>query len=366
MSEKVGRNDPCPCGSGRKFKKCHISQATVDPMSREFQKRAWALFDGRIAAEKERKRKFGDVRPIIHTESWGKKLVAVGNRIYFNEDAKMSFWDFLQTYLRGSLGAEWWKEQASKPLLARHPIAQWQAHGEDLARGEQRTERGYSIPYDGLIAAFMTLAYDLYIVRDNVKFQEVIIERLKGRDPFVGIRYELLVAATFVRAGFSIEPEDEASTKRHPEFVATHRETNFEVAVEAKARNRRLNDLHPTRAQVDDLVAKAAGQGHNGKPFVLFADVAMPPEARAEYPSWIEEIDQTVKNVVEKHGAPGPFDCIIFTSFTYPGGLPDKPGLVAPYLTWQPPAKPFPSARLEALLNSLDQFGRIPEFETGS
>lgn len=24
---KVGRNDPCPCGSGRKFKHCHGSQA---------------------------------------------------------------------------------------------------------------------------------------------------------------------------------------------------------------------------------------------------------------------------------------------------------------------------------------------------
>jgi uncharacterized protein YecA (UPF0149 family) len=22
---KVGRNDPCPCGSGKKFKKCHLS-----------------------------------------------------------------------------------------------------------------------------------------------------------------------------------------------------------------------------------------------------------------------------------------------------------------------------------------------------
>jgi preprotein translocase subunit SecA len=22
-SDKVGRNDPCPCGSGKKFKKCH-------------------------------------------------------------------------------------------------------------------------------------------------------------------------------------------------------------------------------------------------------------------------------------------------------------------------------------------------------
>jgi len=23
---KVGRNDPCPCGSGKKYKKCHGSQ----------------------------------------------------------------------------------------------------------------------------------------------------------------------------------------------------------------------------------------------------------------------------------------------------------------------------------------------------
>jgi preprotein translocase subunit SecA len=22
--EKVGRNDPCPCGSGKKYKKCHL------------------------------------------------------------------------------------------------------------------------------------------------------------------------------------------------------------------------------------------------------------------------------------------------------------------------------------------------------
>ena len=24
---KVGRNDPCPCGSGKKYKKCHGAQA---------------------------------------------------------------------------------------------------------------------------------------------------------------------------------------------------------------------------------------------------------------------------------------------------------------------------------------------------
>ncbi len=38
-NQKVGRNDPCPCGSGKKFKKCHGSvtaqaspnQSTPDP-----------------------------------------------------------------------------------------------------------------------------------------------------------------------------------------------------------------------------------------------------------------------------------------------------------------------------------------------
>ena len=24
-SERVGRNDPCPCGSGKKYKKCHAA-----------------------------------------------------------------------------------------------------------------------------------------------------------------------------------------------------------------------------------------------------------------------------------------------------------------------------------------------------
>ena len=23
LEEKLGRNDPCPCGSGKKYKKCH-------------------------------------------------------------------------------------------------------------------------------------------------------------------------------------------------------------------------------------------------------------------------------------------------------------------------------------------------------
>ncbi|MDB5039221.1 MAG: protein translocase subunit, partial [Bacteriovoracaceae bacterium] len=28
-AEKVGRNDPCPCGSGKKYKKCHGANAAT-------------------------------------------------------------------------------------------------------------------------------------------------------------------------------------------------------------------------------------------------------------------------------------------------------------------------------------------------
>jgi len=34
-TERVGRNDPCPCGSGKKYKRCHQSMAQgVTPLQR--------------------------------------------------------------------------------------------------------------------------------------------------------------------------------------------------------------------------------------------------------------------------------------------------------------------------------------------
>ncbi|MEX1249323.1 MAG: SEC-C metal-binding domain-containing protein, partial [Acidimicrobiia bacterium] len=29
VSDKIGRNDPCPCGSGKKYKKCHLLKESV-------------------------------------------------------------------------------------------------------------------------------------------------------------------------------------------------------------------------------------------------------------------------------------------------------------------------------------------------
>jgi hypothetical protein len=45
---KVGPNESCPCGSGKKFKRCHRDVPVVDPKSPEFQEKAWALFTANL------------------------------------------------------------------------------------------------------------------------------------------------------------------------------------------------------------------------------------------------------------------------------------------------------------------------------
>jgi hypothetical protein len=379
MSKRVGRNDRCPCGSGRKFKKCHLNSqfaerpAIAKPSARkrwqsaDVQAKASRVFVAKLRAEKQRREQFGEVRPIIHTAAWDKKLIAVGSRIYFT-DADVSFADFLRDYLRDTLGSDWWTEETAKPLAGRHQIAQWQAHAEELMRAEKPDGRGrFLIPRDGLITAYMTVAYDLYVVRDNTRFQEQMIDRLRRREHFAGGRYELLVAATFVRAGFQVEPEDESSPVTHPEFVATHRTSKFVLAVEAKARNRRATDKAPARVGVDDLIAKAATQAPKDTPFALFVEVAMPPEDRDKPPSWAGEVDQSVNDVVAKHGGmPGPFDWVIFTSIPHQYGLAGEPDPARHYMEWVPHTTRIPGDIREAIVTAVQQYGSIPEFETGS
>ena len=179
------------------------------------------------------------------------------------------------------------------------------------------------------------------------------------------MRYELLVAATFVRAGFEVEPEDESdSTTKHPEFVATHRTAKFVVAVEAKARNRRPSDRNPARAGVDNLIENAAEKAPRDMPFALFVDVAMPPEDRDKPPSWLDEVDQSVKQVVAKHGGmPGPFDWVFFTSIPHQFGLTGEPDPPRHYIDWVPRTTRVPTEIRAAIVTAVQQYGRIPEFE---
>lgn len=134
---KVGRNEPCPCGSGKKYKKCHgmrlhtkvqsvLKQLNDDP---EIQKELEEM----KAAEMQRIKQQGKGRPIISIMHKGYRFVAVGNRFY-RDKRWQTVHDFLFDYLKIILGGEWGNSELRKPYENRHPIIQWY----DLVCKEQR------------------------------------------------------------------------------------------------------------------------------------------------------------------------------------------------------------------------------------
>lgn len=100
---KIGRNQPCPCGSGRKYKRCCGS--TLNDTSSPSSNFTSAL-ERLKADELIRQQQQGLGRPIISINKKGQQLVAVGHTIYRSSKWK-TFPDFLSDYLKMVLGSEW-------------------------------------------------------------------------------------------------------------------------------------------------------------------------------------------------------------------------------------------------------------------
>jgi len=90
---------------------------------------------------------------------------------------------------------------------------------------------------NGAASAFFNFAYDLYIAAHHGLLPEKMLGRLRHPVEFHGAQHELHVLACFLRAGFTIELEDEEDGRiSHCEFTATHPTTKEKFSVEAKAR----------------------------------------------------------------------------------------------------------------------------------
>ena len=121
---KTGRNDPCPCGSGIKFKKCHGRQLHSDEKKSETVEASLfkhlPLHIQRNFMEHEAKQKrfktlYGDVKPIISIDHQG-QFVAVGNRLHFSKKWK-TFHDFLFDYIANCLTSEWGNVENKKKFF---------------------------------------------------------------------------------------------------------------------------------------------------------------------------------------------------------------------------------------------------------
>ena len=108
------------------------------------------------------------------------------------------------------------------------------------------------------------------------------------------------MAAMMVTSGYDLTFTDERGPGKHPEFHATHRETGFVVAVEAKSRHRpgimgyepEVPFVVPDSCGIDRLLSDAVDKDTE-KPLLVFIELNVPaygtPNAVAQFQQELKE-----------------------------------------------------------------------------
>jgi len=241
--------------------------------------------------------------PTIQALWNGKRVVAIWNKLIIRP-ATETFHEFLiEVPLKGTFGATWYQGQMAKTAEAeRHIVVRWltafrEQQVKHLPANHQKGQV-FTAPTTGEITELLALAHDLYLLQKVDRLPDGLVNRLRNHDGFQGARYEIAIAAAFVKCDFEIEWIGDLAVK-HPEFVARNKQTHEEVAVETKSRRRPgvLNQpgtLPPPEnlsADVDRLYREALGQDMGNCPFAIFLDVNLPPStASSAVAGWQREI----------------------------------------------------------------------------
>lgn len=335
--QKTGRNDPCPCGSGLKYKKCH--GGTQSALSFKSETVDQKLFNslpphikqriiGQEIKTKKRKAQYGEVRSTISVDFQGHKFVAVGNQLHYSKKWK-TFHDFLFDYIKNCFGTEWGNSELKKDVEERHQILQWYKLLCDFQKKHIKKEGEiFSADCTGVVGAYLALAYDLYVLRHHSLLQKRLIQRLKDGKQFQGVRYEIFVIASFIKAGFDIEFEDESDrTKSHCEFVATHKTSGNKYSVEAKSRHRpgylgqngTPKSNEGIRLRIGKLL-RSALKKEAAYTRIVFIDINMPPEEGGPFEKkWLKGLMNEVSKVEKDHldNKSTPPAYLIFTNHPY-------------------------------------------------
>jgi hypothetical protein len=375
---KFGRNDPCPCGGGKKYKHCHGSARSVLPViDSDLLRRAQIEIAKKEAEQRERVVSFGEIRPIISTEAWGERIVGVGNRLY-KGDWKYPR-NFLDHFLQERFGGDWTNSQNELGPDELHPITRWRTKAfEHLYRQLEGKDPNTSIEPNGFMSAYFGVAYELYVVDDNGTLDDRLLARLKHREQFQGARHELFVEATCLRAGFSVNHEDESDpSRRHVEFIATHKASGLRLAVEAKSRHRAGVVAQPGTPQPEDTADFKFSKLLNDAiakrpvdPLAIFIDTNLPVARareffgeRAETPQPSRQLISIIDEARNRNGGTDPYNLLVFTN------TPDHYGRdndLPPHRDWigyiaQRPAKPVSQDEvLLHLAKTSELSGNIP------
>lgn len=339
---KIGRNDSCSCGSGKKYKKCHYLIDSLRPTNEE-------LFEMRKKFSEDSQKRvhvlqqhgiFIDfVAPTIFKE---KSVWVLGSRLYPNEKPNITFHEFLLSALAQELGKEWILDQENKTLEQRHFImkchyyyGEWRNKENKRPEEPNNNEVIWSNIPDGYSKSLISLAFDFAcIIHINGHVPKQIIDRLKLMDSnYQGARYEIMVAGILSRMGCKLEYldekfEHEKYIPKHNEFLVTDPLTKFSFSVEAKSKVRKgvlheegqalpyqlwNNATKPYKDAVNDQIPENIA-------YIVFADVNSPPtpELSIDNKPYFKEILDNRKNTpVNKPDNLDPCSAIVYTNYSY-------------------------------------------------
>lgn len=359
---KTSSDKPCPCGSRRTFRNCCLLRAAAAGAPGKFGVPA------PVADLLRRATKFGHVRPAVHATWRAKKWVAVGNELLSSANWK-TFHDFLFDHLIDGLGPDWYRAETAKPVEERHIIVQWY---EDACRSLNEHFKNSigvkKIPATGTTAAYLLLAYDIYLLRHHQSLRSELLGRIKRRESFQGARYEAFAAASCIRAGFAITYEDEVDkTRRHPEFQARRAGAGEVVWIEAKSRHREgvlgrsgvSTAMDAPQAGVERLLRSAIEKRPGTGRFVVFVDVNLPSQPVRFDQGWCREVLDAACKRQSPEGT-DPFDAVFFTNhpscYYRTNTNPPSRALVLFGKQWGTE----PAPELLALFAGVQQYGNVP------
>jgi hypothetical protein len=334
--------------------------------------------------EEDRVARYGQIRPQISLEFQGYRFVVVRGTLHYSKDWKF-FPDFLRDYVPTVFGKEWGEAELAKLEPQRHQIVQWRSQAIRFMNAQApQLDGNFSAVPNGFLAAYMAFAYDLYTVADNGRLDNLLLQRLKNRDQFQGARHELFAEATCLRAGYTIEREDERDrTRRHAEFTARHRATGQLISVEAKSKHRpgvlgRPGDPPEPKKftlRFGELLNDALRK-NPPHPLVVFIDTNLPTRAADRvyaFQSINPPVPSRIMNALlgrvrNEHAGSDPYALLVFTNHPHHYGNPDEIDPRRNLLSIIPlrvPAGVAHPVALAGLHEAANVYGNIPnEFPT--
>lgn len=228
----------------------------------------------------------------------------VGDSIFWSVAKRRTFHEGLIENLDVTLGGDWLDAQSKLPLDERHFIYECFNETDAFLKSETLNQRKegedlYSVAPNGYVQSLITLAFDVYLLQNRDVLDSKLLNRLKIKDQYQGARYELSVASTFIKAGWTIEWCRDKKGVSIPEFIATSTDSKYKMAVEAKSKHRdgilhKKGAFDPTNAEKGSMLylfKEALAKETFGLSYAIFLDLNSPQSiAKSDKKHWLNDL----------------------------------------------------------------------------